>query len=66
MRSKTVRVEQREANLKEVDKQINEEIEKLEKAGHTIKDIRIAVGRDADNNSGIDIKFSMTTIILYE
>lgn len=66
MKTKLVRVEQETANPEEVDKIVNKEIQKLEQQGHSVKDIRLAVGRDAWEGSEIKIKYSVTIILLYE
>jgi hypothetical protein len=66
MKTKLIRVEQEEANCKEVDKIVNKEILSLEKQGFSVKDIRLAVGRDAWKNSGINIKYSVSIILIYE
>ncbi len=66
MKTKLVRVEQKDANPREVDNKVNAEIRNLEEQGHVIKDVHIAVGRDAWEGSGIDVKFSITYIILYD
>lgn len=66
MRTKLIRVEQKEADMGEVDRKVNQEIEKLEKAGHEIKNIEIAVGRDADITAKLKKNFSMTVVLLYE
>jgi len=66
MKTKLIRIEQKEANNKEIDNIVNKEIANLEKEGHKIQDIKIAVGRDADANSGIEKRFSITFVLMYE
>ena len=66
MKTKIVWVEQKKANLEEIDREINKEIKQLEEKGHKIKDIRIAVGKDADTTSGIEMRFSITAILMYD
>lgn len=66
MKTKLIRVEQKTAYPEEVDKIVNKEIKKLEEQGHSIKDVRVAVGRDAWEGSGIDVQYSITIVLLYE
>ena len=66
MKTKSLRIEQKEANMDLVDEQINSILEELENNDHEIIDIRLAVGRDADTSSGLDKKFSITVLIMYE
>ncbi|MBI1972387.1 hypothetical protein HYS50_00080 [Candidatus Woesearchaeota archaeon] len=66
MKTKCIRVEQKEANTLEVDSKVNEEIRRLEQQGHKIKDIKIAVGRDADITAGLEKKYSISIILIYE
>ena len=66
MNSKLIRIEQKEADMVEVDRILNTEIKKLESAGHTVKDARLAVGRDADKESGIALRYSVSVILLYD
>jgi len=66
MKSKTLRIEQDNADTAEIDVSLNSELSKLESEGHKIKDIRIAVGRDADASAGLQKNYSVTVVILYE
>ncbi|MEK6927211.1 MAG: hypothetical protein AABX11_02160 [Nanoarchaeota archaeon] len=66
MKTKLVRVEQKEANTKEIDNIVNKEIEKLEGQKYKIKGIRLAVGRDADVSSKLKNRFSTTILLMYE
>lgn len=66
MKTKLIRVEQETANLQEVDDVVNKEIKKLEEQGHSVKDVRLAVGRDAWEGSGIKTRYSVSIILLYE
>ena len=66
MKTKLLRIEQKEANMNLVDEQINSTLEELENNDHEIIDIRLAVGRDADSSSELDKKFSITVLIMYE
>lgn len=66
MRTKIVRVEQAQADLVVVDKALNEAIAELEKGGHSVRDVRVAVGRDADAGSGLEKRFAVTFVLLYE
>ena len=66
MKTKLLRIEQKEANMNLVDEQINSILEELENNDHEIIDIRLAVGRDADSSSELDKKFSITVLIMYE
>jgi len=66
MKTKTIRIEQKESDSEKIDEITNKEISVLEEKGHKIRDIRIAVGRDADVNSAIDKRYSITLILVYE
>ena len=66
MKTKLIRIEQKEANMYEIDQKVNREIKQLEDASHKIRDIKIAVGRDADISTGLEKRFSITLIIMYE
>ena len=66
MQTRLIRIEQKQANPEEVDQRVNQEIKQLESKGHQIQDIRIAVGRDADKNSGIEYRYSITVLLMYK
>lgn len=66
MKTKLIRVEQKEANMLDVEHKVNEEIKRLEHQGNKIRDIKIAVGRDADVVSGLEKRYSITVILMYE
>lgn len=66
MKTRVVRIEQKEFDQEEVDKKINAAITELESGGHQVRDVRIAVGRDAWEGSGVEVRYSVTALILYE
>ncbi len=66
MRTTLVRIEQEETNPIEADKIANATIKKLEDAGEKVTDIRIAVGRDADKDSGLKKRYSITYVLMHE
>lgn len=65
MQTKVIRIEQKDFNQPEIDQKINSVIQELETNGKKVEDVRIAVGRDAWESSGIDIKYSITVLIMY-
>ncbi len=66
MKTKLVRVEQVEADSREVDQVVNAAIKKLGEKGHIVKDLKIAVGRDADITASLKKRYSITIILLYD
>lgn len=66
MRTHTLRIEQKEYDGAEIDRLVNKALEVLEHKGHTVHDICIAAGRDAWKGSDIELRYSLTILILYD
>lgn len=66
MKTKCVWIEQKKADTFAIDKILNKEIKKLEKGGYRVKELRVAVGRDADSAAGLRKRFAITFVLMYE
>ena len=65
MNVKTIRAEQTEADMKCIDRVLDNEFYSFKQEGYNIHDIRAAAGRDADATSCLKKCFSLTLVILY-
>ncbi|MBT3642486.1 hypothetical protein HN604_00130 [archaeon] len=66
MKTKFIRVEQKIADTEAIDEIVNKEIAILEAQGFSIKDVRLSVGRDAWEDSDIEVRYSVSMILLYD
>lgn len=66
MNVKIVRIEQEKPSTDKIEIAINEEIRKLEKKNHTVKDVKLSVVRDAAPEYKTTKPYALTAMILFD